>query len=65
MRLIDIPNSAIRTLEIDTKKDVGVSTSRLSQSQALALPIIGRDMATRTSTKGVLYPVVFEHIVVS
>ncbi len=40
MRLIDIPNSAIKTLEIDTKKDVGVSTSRLSQSQALALPII-------------------------
>lgn len=40
MCLIDIPNSAIRTLEIDTKKDVEVSTSRLSQSQALALPII-------------------------
>ena len=32
MRLIDIPNSAIKTLEIDTKKDVGVSTLRSSQA---------------------------------
>ena len=37
----------------------------LQISNLANLTIIGRDMATRTSTKGVLYPVVFEHIVVS
>lgn len=36
----------------------------LQISNLANLTIIGRDMATRTSTKGVLYPVVSEHIVV-